>query len=229
MSMSSSSGASNSSRTPISSLLYRDLAAPLLATAQTKKTSDGGSEKDPENQVPSGPSIKEIEEIVENARSQTRADTEELLKARYEMKAEELAASIRKTIDLFTEERNDYFGRVESEVVHLALAIAAKILHRESQVDPMLVGALVRVATEKLHDGSKVSIRVPPQEVDKWREYMANPLNGMATEVVGDDRLGPLDTLLETDLGSANFSIDAQLKEVEQGFFDLLAQRPENK
>jgi len=34
--------------------------------------------------------------------------------------------------------------------------------------------------------------------------------------------LGPEDCILETDLGSANFSIDAQMKEIEQGFFDLL-------
>jgi flagellar assembly protein FliH len=34
------------------------------------------------------------------------------------------------------------------------------------------------------------------------------------------------DCILETEMGSANFSIEAQLKEVEQGFFDLLAQRP---
>ena len=29
--------------------------------------------------------------------------------------------------------------------------------------------------------------------------------------------------MLETELGSANFGLDTQLKEVEQGFFDLLA------
>jgi flagellar assembly protein FliH len=32
--------------------------------------------------------------------------------------------------------------------------------------------------------------------------------------------------VLETELGSANFGLDTQLKEVEQGFFDLLALRP---
>ena len=48
-------------------------------------------------------------------------------------------------------------------------------------------------------------------------------------EVVEDAHLTPIDCILETELGSANFSIDAQLKEVEQGFFDLLAQRPEVK
>jgi flagellar assembly protein FliH len=44
--------------------------------------------------------------------------------------------------------------------------------------------------------------------------------------VIEDTHLGPDDCILETDLGSANFSIDAQMKEIEQGFFDLLAQRP---
>jgi flagellar assembly protein FliH len=32
--------------------------------------------------------------------------------------------------------------------------------------------------------------------------------------------------MVETELGSANFGLDTQLKEVEQGFFDLLALRP---
>jgi flagellar assembly protein FliH len=55
---------------------------------------------------------------------------------------------------------------------------------------------------------------------------MANPLNGSTIAIVEDPHLGPDDCILETDVGSANFSIEAQLKEVEQGFFDLLAQRP---
>jgi flagellar assembly protein FliH len=39
----------------------------------------------------------------------------------------------------------------------------------------------------------------------------------------------PKACLLETELGVADLGLDAQLKEVEQGFFDLLAQRPEAK
>jgi flagellar assembly protein FliH len=109
------------------------------------------------------------------------------------------------------------------------LAISAKILYREAQVDPLLIAALVRVAVDKLHDGSSVSVRVSPAQAGKWIGYMANPLNGSSIAVVEDGNLGPEDCILETDLGSANFSIDAQLKEVEQGFFDLLAQRPAGK
>ena len=44
--------------------------------------------------------------------------------------------------------------------------------------------------------------------------------------VVEDAEMKPTDCVLETELGSADFSIEAQLKEVEQGFCDLLALRP---
>jgi flagellar assembly protein FliH len=46
-------------------------------------------------------------------------------------------------------QREQYFVRAEAEIVQLALAIAAKILHREAQVDPMLVATLVRMASIK--------------------------------------------------------------------------------
>ncbi len=41
-----------------------------------------------------------------------------------------------------------------------------------------------------------------------------------------DASLSDQDCILGTELGSANFGLDTQLKEVEQGFFDLLALRP---
>jgi flagellar assembly protein FliH len=160
------------------------------------------------------------------ARLEAEAETEARLKTEYDARSTAEAGKIREALDLFQVERKDYFTRVESEVVHLALAISAKILHREAQVDPMLVAALVRVAIDKLHDGSSVSVRVSPSEVEKWRAFLANPLNGATIEVIEDAHLTAIDCVLETELGSANFSIDAQMKEVEQGFFDLLAQRP---
>jgi len=164
--------------------------------------------------------------LVTAARLEAVAETEGRVAAVAQAKTDEQAARISRAIELFAVERKEYFSRVESDVVHLALAIAAKVLHRESQVDPMLIAGLVRVAIEKLHDGSSVSVRVAPMEAEKWRKHLAQPLNGSTIRVVEDERLREGDCVLETELGSASFSIDAQLKEVEQGFFDLLAQRP---
>jgi flagellar assembly protein FliH len=168
----------------------------------------------------------EVAQMLATARAEAVAETETRLKDAMEVAAAEQRGLIATALHLFAEERKNYFGRVESDVVHLALAIAAKILHREAVVDPMLIAALVRVAVNKLHDGSSVTVRVAKAEVERWSSFLADPLNGSMVKVVEDTHLASGECVLETDLGSANFSIDAQLKEVEQGFFDLLAQRP---
>jgi len=229
MNMSFSSAPNRATSVGVNGLKYRDVLAPFQVAEQTKKDAEVGSSKDGEKKTPAGPSIREIEEIVEAARCGARTETEERLQGQYELKIQEAALRIGRTIDSFEREKSDYFGRVESEVVHLALAISAKILHRESQVDPMLVGALVRFAIEKLNDGSRVSVRVASAEVEKWREYMRHCSKAATIDVVEDDHLDASDAVLETNLGSANFSVDAQLKEIEQGFFDLLAHRPDSK
>jgi flagellar assembly protein FliH len=185
-----------------------------------------GTEQQPDQPAAPGVTEKEVKALLDVARNEAMNQTEARLKVEYEARSAREAVKIRQTIEVFQVERKDYFSRVESDVVQLALAISAKILHREAQVDPMLVAALVRVAIDKLHDGSSVSVRVQPAEAAKWRAFLANPPNGSNIEIVEDAHLGAADCILETELGSANFSIEAQMKEVEQGFFDLLAQKP---
>ena len=48
-------------------------------------------------------------------------------------------------------------------------------------------------------------------------------------EVKGDPAIEAHNCVLETELGVTELGLDAQLKEVEQGFFDLLAHRPTAK
>jgi flagellar biosynthesis/type III secretory pathway protein FliH len=224
MSMSSDALGNQEFLIPVKSFSYRDMGAP--ASLQVSELRQPSPEQEREPPVAAGASEKEVKALLGVARLEAVAETEARLKMEHEARLAREADKIRQAIEVFQAERRDYFSRVESELVQLALAISAKILHREAQVDPMLVAALVRVAIDKLHDGSSVSVRVSPAEAGKWRAFLANPLNGSTIEIVEDAHLGAADCILETELGSANFSIDAQLKEVEQGFFDLLAQRP---
>jgi flagellar assembly protein FliH len=226
MSMSSSGVDSQEIPVPVKSFSYRDMGAPVPFQVNETKLAVPGPEEERPPQAPPGVSPQEVKDLMSAARIEAVAQTEARLKMEYEARSIGEADKIRQALELFQVERKEYFSRVESDVVQLALAISGKILHREAQVDPMLVAALVRVAIDKLHDGSSVSVRVSPTEAQKWRAFLANPLNGSTIEIVEDAHLGPMDCILETELGSANFSIEAQMKEVEQGFFDLLAQRP---
>ena len=126
-------------------------------------------------------------------------------------------------ISQFQQERKEYYSRVEVKLVQFALAIAAKILHREAQVDRMVVAGLVKVMLEKLQQGTKVVVRVHPQLAESWRQYFRD---NATMQVVEDSSLNLTDCKLETDLGIADVGLDAQLNEIEKGFFDLLAQKP---
>ena len=130
---------------------------------------------------------------------------------------------INQALAAFEQERRAYFHKVEGEVVQLAMAIARKILHRESQIDPLLLAGLVRVSLEKVGETTAVKLRVNPAQVPAWQ---AQSGFNATLAVEGDLDLGADECVLETELGSARLSVADQLKEIEQGFFDLLAQRP---
>jgi len=139
-------------------------------------------------------------------------------------------AKIAEALRLFGQKTNEYYARAEVEVVHLSLAIAAKILHREAQVDRMLVAALVKVAMEKLQRGTAATVRVHPEEVADWNRYFeGNSSADIRVEVTADPSVEVHNCILETELGTTELGLNAQLKEIEQGFFDLLAQRPDHK
>ena len=139
-------------------------------------------------------------------------------------------ATIAATVQGFEKQINGYYARVEVELVHLALSIATKILHREAQVDRMVVAGLVKVALEKLQQGTRVTVHVRPENVTPWIQYFQENMAGrIHIDVKADPALAADNCVLETELGTTELGIETQLKEIEKGFFDLLAQRPEAK
>jgi flagellar assembly protein FliH len=132
----------------------------------------------------------------------------------------ELAASE----EAFGEERRKYFRRVESEVVKLALAIARKILHREAQIDSALLTGIVRAALDRLEESSGAVLRVPAAEAGGWKDVLASLPKPPA--LVEDGHMPQGTAVLESQTGTIELSIDAQLQEIERGFFDLLHESP---
>jgi flagellar assembly protein FliH len=129
----------------------------------------------------------------------------------------------------FTAGRDRYLAQVEQEVVRLALAIAARILHREALMDPLLLAGAVRVALGQLARTTEVRLKVPASEYEMWSEMLRlMPNLPLHPEVIADDMLATGDCLLETHLGSVDLGVRSQLAEIERGFFDLLEQREQS-
>jgi flagellar assembly protein FliH len=160
-------------------------------------------------------------------RSAGYAEAEARLKQELQRRSEDQLSRITQRIEAFEKVQSDYFTRVETEVVQLALSIAGKILHREAQVDPMLIGSIVHYALGQMRDGSVVTLRVRPGELQRWEEYLERQNIRLTVNMMGDAELQEGDCILETELGAVNFSLDRQLKEIERGFFDVLAKKPE--
>jgi flagellar assembly protein FliH len=127
----------------------------------------------------------------------------------------------------FARERQNYFLQVEAEVVRLALSMARKILHREAQVDPLLLAGLVRVALEQMERGTRVTVRVNPAQVAEYRSFFAQYLDAdHLPEVEEDAALDSSHCQLHTSMGKTEMGLEVQLLEIERGLMDLLAQRP---
>ena len=124
-------------------------------------------------------------------------------------------------VNCFAEERDHFLHAVEHEVVKLALAVAARILRREAQMDPLLLTGAVRVALGQLAASSEVLLRVPATEMELWRETIALiPNLTLKPAVVAGEGMRVGDCVIESKVGTVDLGVRSQLGEIERGFFD---------
>jgi flagellar assembly protein FliH len=141
---------------------------------------------------------------------------------------QQCTAELAAALEGFRAGRDEYLARVEHEVVRLALAIAERVLHREAQMDPLLLSGAVRVALGQLAESTEVKLRVPAAQREMWAEMLRlMPGLPLRPEVVADAELDAPEAVLEAGLGTVDLGVRAQIAEIERGFFDLLEVRRE--
>jgi flagellar assembly protein FliH len=166
-------------------------------------------------------------------------DPTEVLAARIELERHAIIAQVRQeseheiqrartaitaAIEGFAEQRDEYFRKAEAEVVQLALAIARRLIRRESQIDPRLLAGLVSYELDQLESGTSVRIFVSPDTLGSWTKALDS--TSRSIEVSGDKALSANEARIETALGSTTIGFERELKEIESSFFDLLSHRP---
>ena len=192
-------------------------------------TSGAGNKTGSANPGEVVPGVELLAQREATAREMGRREGEAKARAAGEQNLAQIRESVTAAIAAFAHDRDQYFRQVESEVVQLALAIARKILHREAQLDPLLLCGMVRITLEKIESATRVVLRVHPQQVSECRSYFAQHIeSGKVPEVVDDPAVKMDHCVLQTALGTTEFGMEIQLKEIEQGLFDLLGKRPAN-
>jgi flagellar assembly protein FliH len=182
----------------------------------------GGAASDPKETNETKRALQ-IAELLEQGRAQGRQLASAEMAAALLNEREQIAQALH----AFKIERTNYYRRVESEVVQLAMAIARKILHREAQLDSHALAGIVRVTIEGMDAGTKVILRVAPRDVTEWRHYFAREIDGpLGLEIHEESAMGAGECRIETTLGATDIGFESQLKEIETGLLDLLADRP---
>jgi flagellar biosynthesis/type III secretory pathway protein FliH len=225
MSMSSSNAAAVAPALEVESFVYQNTGSEGAPAAAQSLNEEAAAAKPKDDNVPRI-SEQELNKLMSEARAEGAREGERRALAIFEEELAKQRQKLMEALSAFDQERSQYYSKVEVELVHFSLAIAARILHREALVDRMVVAGLVKVTIEKLQQGTKVIAHVRPEEGESWRNYFHGNDH---LEIREDSSLEPRACKLETELGTTDLGLDAQLKEIEQGFFDLLAQRPQPK
>jgi flagellar assembly protein FliH len=166
---------------------------------------------------------------LESVRNQAIEQGRQMAAAESAAWRQKLAAELATATEAFRAGRDSYLAEVEKEVVRLAVAIAERILHRESQLDPLLLSGAVRVALGQLPDSTEVRLRVPADQTELWTDVVRlMPGLPLRPQVVADAELAAGAVVLQSSLGTVDLSVHAQLEEVEQGFFDRVESRSGN-
>ncbi len=171
---------------------------------------------------------QEMQMRIEGARQQERESAEKQAEASATQSVQTQLEQIRSALSAFDQERDRYFAAVEREVVQLSLAIAARILHREAQMDPLFLTGAVRVALEQVQEGTECILFAPKSDLPRWCEWAAQLGSSTKLQVRSCESAGadPTGVRLQTRAGHIELGAKAQLKEIERGFMDLLQHRP---
>jgi flagellar assembly protein FliH len=170
------------------------------------------------------PLTSEFESVIELARNEGTRLGETKAKRMLEDELGRERSALSAAVNELERERQRFARRVEPEVVKLALAIARKILHREAQVDPLLLAGVVRSALQRLDSSTKMRLRVSPTHSQKWKEFLLRECE-TGLEIVADATMTDDQCCLESEVGTTALSLTGALQEIDDKFMELLSER----
>jgi flagellar assembly protein FliH len=126
------------------------------------------------------------------------------------------------TLTTLARSRETIREEATEDLVHLAICIAARVIHREVNVDPEALAGLVQAAFSKIQSREINRVRMHPTLealVRKSLEQAGSPKNLVLT---ADASLKPAEIFFETSQGILDASVETQLREIERGLIDKL-------
>jgi flagellar biosynthesis/type III secretory pathway protein FliH len=123
-------------------------------------------------------------------------------------------------------ERQEFFARIEPELVRLAVTIAEKVIGRELELRPETVVDLVQAATKRLRERELLRVSVNPRDLERVREARDDLLSAVEgiqrLEIIEDRRVDPGGCVIESPNGTLDARIRTQLEEISRVLSELM-------
>jgi flagellar assembly protein FliH len=108
------------------------------------------------------------------------------------------------------------------DLVHLAISIAARVIHREVAIDPDALAGLVKAAFTKVQSREINRVSMHPALESLVRKSLEQCGAAKNLELAPDPGLKPGEVFFETAQGILDASVETQLAEIERGLIDKL-------
>ena len=129
-------------------------------------------------------------------------------------RGEAMLRRLAETLEELTTLRASMIRQTETQMVELALAVARRVVHHEIALDRDLLVAIARVALERLGECAQVTVRLHPEEYEATAAARVAASAGGGITFVADPRVGRGGCRVESEMGTVDAGVDAQIQEI---------------
>ena len=119
------------------------------------------------------------------------------------------------------EEKAKMVAEGKKEIIKVAVAIAKKIIKKETQIDPDIILRVAESAFKQIIDAKKIVVKVNPNDKKKIKEMIDLKKEKSNIQIEEDERVQRGGCLITTDKEIVDAQIDHQIKEVEKALMEI--------
>jgi flagellar assembly protein FliH len=139
-------------------------------------------------------------------RGQRTADEE------MERRLEDIQQRLRATVEELGKLAPQAMRRADREMIHLAVAMAERIVRREVRAEPAILLEMARAAIDRLGERVTAVVHLNPADLDAIVSDGSGRIGTL--DVVADGELPRGGCMIRTNLGAIDAGIDAQMREL---------------
>jgi len=166
----------------------------------------------------------DADKIREQARAEGRRagyeEHEQIIEKQLAGKMDPLLPALRQVIQDIRHAKQAWLAHWEKSAVHVAAAIAERLIRREITNTPQVTLTLVREALELAAGSSQLRIHMHPGDHETLRPQVETLIAELAplgsTELVPDPEISPGGCRVETRFGTIDQQFEAQLARIEE-------------